>query len=308
MYRSDVIRRISRSTTIALLLSPVGLLLISVVRLLIVSNNNPVTALAITSSQGYINTLLGTIIPVVQIFMPYLALLLLFTNRVIPGVLTLLATALISPISIHESDAVSAIRKDWHVIAGGGIARHVLLIAVALPFTCLFVAELAGISFTVFIRTLGTVASLALLPIIVQLYPLPTNNVYANLVRQPWLPAETITLTSHQDIIGYVLSSDGYWLEVLVADNRIVQHYRMSDIADREICQIDEAAQARPLITLAPAQAAIPSCPQPISSTKALPGWLHPILNMQSHEGTKGSTCTMPIPEVCQQTSRKLSK
>ena len=76
-----VIRRIGRSATLALLLSPVGLLLISATRLLIVSYYNPATALAILSSGGYINTLLGTIMPMVPIFMPYLALVLLFFNR-----------------------------------------------------------------------------------------------------------------------------------------------------------------------------------------------------------------------------------
>jgi hypothetical protein len=89
--------RLSRSATIALLLSPAGLLLISATRLLIISDYNPATASAIVSSSGYVNTLLGTIIPLVPIIMPYLALILLFFNRVIIGILALLATALISP-------------------------------------------------------------------------------------------------------------------------------------------------------------------------------------------------------------------
>lgn len=43
-------------------------------------------------------TLLGTIIPLVPIFAPYLALVLLFFNRVIPAILMLLATAFMSPV------------------------------------------------------------------------------------------------------------------------------------------------------------------------------------------------------------------
>src|SRR5260370_28045296 len=82
----DVPGRLGRSATIAFIVSPVGLLLISVVRLLIVSDYNPVTASAIVSSGGFFDTLLGTIIPLVPIFIPYLALLLLFFNLVMPAI------------------------------------------------------------------------------------------------------------------------------------------------------------------------------------------------------------------------------
>jgi len=76
----DVPGRLSRSTTIALVASPIGLLLIAVIRLLTVADYNPATAAGIVSSGGYVDTLLGTIIPLVPIFTPYLALLLLFST------------------------------------------------------------------------------------------------------------------------------------------------------------------------------------------------------------------------------------
>ena len=110
-----------------------------------------------------------------------------------------------------------------------------------------------------------TVAVMALLPLIVRLYPVPGSNnfyesFYIKLISQPWLPAETITLTTHRVVVGYVLGSDGYWLEVLQADNRTIVHYRTSQISDRFICQIGQIATARPLITLIPAQAETPEC------------------------------------------------
>jgi hypothetical protein len=109
----DVIRwRLSRSGTIALLLSPIGLLLISVARLLVVSDYNTVTASAIVSSGGYVNALLGTFIPVVPFLLPYLALVLLFFNRVILAILGILATALISPVAIGRSAAGNLASKD----------------------------------------------------------------------------------------------------------------------------------------------------------------------------------------------------
>jgi phosphoglycerol transferase MdoB-like AlkP superfamily enzyme len=70
--------RLTRSATIALLLSPAGLLIIAAARLLIISDYNTATASAIVSSSGYVNTLLGTIIPLIPIIMPYLALIALF--------------------------------------------------------------------------------------------------------------------------------------------------------------------------------------------------------------------------------------
>ena len=55
--------RLSRSATIALLVSPIGLLFVSAARLLIISDYNPATASAIVSSGGYVDALLGTVPP-----------------------------------------------------------------------------------------------------------------------------------------------------------------------------------------------------------------------------------------------------
>jgi len=175
----------------------------------------------------------------------------------------------------------------------------------------LLVVELVGFDFIIFLRTLGAVAGLALITLIVRLYPVPINNssVYVSPITQPWLPAEMITLTSRQDIIGYVLSSDG-WLEVLMADSRKVRYYHASDILEREICQMNKPGQNRPLITLmpAPAQVPLPRCAQPTVVAKATPNWPLPFLDMKSGTGGKENTCMMPILAVCQQSSRKLSK
>ena len=55
----------------ALLVTPVGLALISAVRLLIISNYNVTTAVTVAESGGYINTFLGSLIPLVPVLMPY---------------------------------------------------------------------------------------------------------------------------------------------------------------------------------------------------------------------------------------------
>src|SRR5215470_2518605 len=106
----DVTSRLWRSATIALLVSPVGLVFISVSRLLIISNYNPVTASAVASSSGYVDTLLGTVIPLIPLLLPYLALLLLFFGRVALGLLALVAVAFVSPMTVSGPAALGLIK------------------------------------------------------------------------------------------------------------------------------------------------------------------------------------------------------
>lgn len=267
--------RLTRSATIALLLSPAGLLLIAAARLLIISDYNTATASAIVSSSGYVNTLLGTIIPLVPIIMPYLALVLLFFNRVIPGILALVATAFISPVAAASRRAIAGLAvKDWNQILSTHISKSIgLLVAIAI----ILLIELAGAGFNTCMRTLATIVCIALIPTIAHLYPLPFNNqFYARLVRQPWLPAETFTLSSGQKIVGYSLSDDGSWTEILLDDTRTIHFYLASDIAARRICQIGPAQPMQPLITLTSGGTSVnprtPPCQaSPLASSPAPP-------------------------------------
>jgi hypothetical protein len=89
-----------RRRWLTLLLSPLGLVLISAGRLLIISNYNTTTATTIASTGGYINTLLGSIIPLVPIFIPYVALLLLLFRQFMLSALTFVFAAFIAPTSL----------------------------------------------------------------------------------------------------------------------------------------------------------------------------------------------------------------
>jgi hypothetical protein len=100
--------------TIALIVSPIGLLVISAMRLLVVSDYNTTTATAIASSGGYVNTLLGTVIPLVPIFLPYLALLLLLFRKIILSLLTFGAAALVSPTRLAPAASLRALKDDAH--------------------------------------------------------------------------------------------------------------------------------------------------------------------------------------------------
>src|ERR1022692_107214 len=117
--------------TIILILSPVGLLLIAVTRLLIVADYNITTAIAIASSGGYVNTLLGTVIPLVPVILPYLAIVLLLFRRFILSALTFGATLLVSPTRFVPLTALNSLKENWHravvLISGHWLLSIVLL-------------------------------------------------------------------------------------------------------------------------------------------------------------------------------------
>jgi hypothetical protein len=252
----DVPGRLSRSATIALVVSPIGLLTVSVVRLLIVADYNPQTASAIVSSGGYVDTLLGTIIPLVPLFTPYLALLLLFFNRVIPGILTLLAAAFMSPLArtLTRPAALRLPGGDWYLVTHRNVLILIVMIILATAFGVVLVLEFMGLGFAVMARTVGTVACIALLPFVMTLYPFPlSNEFYTGLMKQPWLPAEVITPTSGSAFTGYVLSDNGTWLVVLSEGTRTIRYYRSAQVVSQQICQITPALPRPPLIPLFPA-------------------------------------------------------
>jgi hypothetical protein len=245
--------RVTRSSTLALLLSPVGILLVSVARLLIISDYNPVTASAIVSSGGYIDSLLGTIIPLVPVILPYIGLVLLFFNRVIPGVLALVAAAFVSPMTTSRPAALNLMSNDWHQVTHPQPLLTSAMILVAIIVFLLLLIELTTIGFTVFARTIATMVCILLIPVVGQLYPSPFNSqFYTQLIRQPWLPAETITTSSGAHFTGYVLADDGAWIVVLKDSHRTVIYYPSTEITGRQVCQIKAAPPATPLITLTP--------------------------------------------------------
>jgi hypothetical protein len=180
--------------------------------------------------------------------------------------LAFLAAALISPSAVSRSDVIAIARHDWHVIRTGITGgRETVIILLAIAFILLLAVELVGLDPETTVRTVVTVTVVALLPLIFRLYPVPGSknfyeSFYMKLISQPWLPPETITLTTHRDVVGYVLGSDGYWLEVLQADNRMIVYYRTSQISGRFICQQGYISTGRPLITLISAQAETPEC------------------------------------------------
>lgn len=260
----DLTRRISRSATVALLLSPVGLILVSVIRLLLIADYNTTTAMAIASSDGYVNTLFGSVIPIIPLLLPYIAMVLLFSGRVILGLLAALAAALISPTTITLSSVLQSSSLAWHRISTGGWVYAFIVLGVVV--VGLLFVELVGLGYAAATRSLAAIAFVALIPFVIQAYPLPRqNSYYATLLRQPWLPAEVIHTSSGQTVTGYVVADDQGWMTILDANTRLIYRYRSSVIVSRRVCQYGNAPARQPFLPLlAPVQDAsrsrVPSC------------------------------------------------
>jgi hypothetical protein len=99
---------------IAFIGGPIGVLLISAGRLIIVANFNTTTAVTIASSGGFVNTLLGTVIPLVPVFIPYFALFLLLTRHFLLSILAFAFTAFITATSITLTEIIYLVQEDWH--------------------------------------------------------------------------------------------------------------------------------------------------------------------------------------------------
>jgi hypothetical protein len=161
------------SRSLALLLSPIGLLLISATRLLIISDYNTTTATTIASSGGFVNTLLGTIIPLVPTFIPYIALILLLYGRFILSIIAFLSAAFISPTPLTVPVTLPLARADEHYTANL-ITGH-MLIAVLIGLAIVGAAAHYHRSFTEAMATLGAIIIAFALLFTVTIRHLPTR-------------------------------------------------------------------------------------------------------------------------------------
>jgi hypothetical protein len=120
--------------SLAWLLSPVGILLIAAGRLIVVSDYSTTTAVTIASSGGFVNTLLGSVIPLVPIFMPYIALLLLLFRRFLLSLLAFTFAIFITPAPISLAATLNLAKQDWDVlvaeVSGERLAAIVIILIV----------------------------------------------------------------------------------------------------------------------------------------------------------------------------------
>jgi hypothetical protein len=100
------------SKSIALLLSPLGLILIGATRLFIIADYNTTTAVTIASSGGYFSTLLGSVIPLVPVFMPYVALVLLLFRQFFLSIVAFVFAAFITPTPLTLPIALPIVKTE----------------------------------------------------------------------------------------------------------------------------------------------------------------------------------------------------
>jgi hypothetical protein len=261
----DPVRRIQRSTTLALALSPVGIILIAVARLLLVSDYKVSTATAIVTSDGYVNTLVGTLVPVAPLLIPYLALVLLISRRFIIGVLAFLTAALVSPAVYSGAEALHLARTDLHQAWQWASANYYIVVLAAIAAVLLLCSAFLGPSAS--FRTLGVLFAIAIIPVALQLYPLPLGpTYYAQLLKQPWLSEQRIVVRGRPPVLGYVLSDSNIALEVLLSSDRSVVFYPNGTVVRQQICQVSADISVHPLVPLMSLRNPAPPC-QPPSPT-----------------------------------------
>jgi hypothetical protein len=237
---------------VTVLVTPVGLALIAAVRLLIVSNYNVTTAVTVAESGGYVNTFLGSLIPLVPAFLPYLALWFLAFRRFILCALTIVATALISPAVRPPVAALRYFDEYW---------------TIAVRWTSVHLAFAAAIAFGIWVlpwhylrghwvhwlfqAVWACAAVFALSPYLIIAYPAPsTQGFYTAYLRQPWLSAEQISVNPDKIYQGYVLASDDQWMTVLLFQSRTVAYFRADSVTARIVCESPAKPSPAPLVRL----------------------------------------------------------
>ncbi|WP_144022779.1 hypothetical protein [Asanoa hainanensis] len=256
----------------ALLLSPVVLLFASAVRLLIISNYDVATATTIASSGGFVNTLLGTTIPLLPPFLPALTILLTIVRKYAFAALAAGATVVVSPAYAKLTDAwdttwesandVPALLQgqEWHTIwvdyrwatiAGGAS----LVLAFWDPPTrpigpfneWVKDTKKRPDKFFKFILLWGPLRLIVVVAIVVgatcvcmlaqSLYNIPRgSDTAAQIVRRPWMPLEKVEVGMDPPRIGYTIATKDGWHTFLREKDRTIEILKANKVRSRTIC------------------------------------------------------------------------
>jgi hypothetical protein len=139
------------SKSIALLLSPLGLILIGATRLFIIADYNTTTAVTIASSGGYASTLLGSVIPLIPVFMPYVALILLLFRQFFLSIVAFLFAAFITPTPLTLPVALPIVKTEARQMlsqpSGSALALAliILILVILVRYTNNLVEVLSGL-------------------------------------------------------------------------------------------------------------------------------------------------------------------
>lgn len=253
------------------LIPPALVLVIAAIRLLIVCNYQSSSAVAVAASSGAVSTLIGTLIPVVQSFLPISAVLLIVFCLFWRGQrvkLAFLATAcifaslLVSPTNVtwdeigKELLLIGAwISNHWSVIlwpVGIIVVLTILILALVSTFSNEAIDPLdlgVALSFLGFIA--GTLTIVIISLVIVMNFTFPFQQPLSSIperARDMWLPAEEIA-TLEGVTVGYVLGTSDGWVTILKEDDRTVIVVRSDHVSSRSVCRIGPPS-GLPLVAL----------------------------------------------------------
>jgi len=182
---------------------------------------------------------------------------------------------LVSPTQLAPLTALNSLNEDWHRVVVQARGHLVLSIIIVVA---LLIIDFSGFARTfgrrsVMAITLALLATAFLLPYVLNVYPFPKMpNYYADFMRQPWLPAERITVKSGDQIVGYALTEDDHWMVALKDAPRTIQYIPADDIISRLVCQVDSQEPGSPVVPLLnPKLVQLPPC-YPVPAVKGYAG------------------------------------
>lgn len=263
-----------------IVLVPALLAVVTVARLLVVSDYRTPTATVLAGATGVAGTVTGAVLPVLGTVLPVavVALLVAFvvalvlgsrrrTGLLVAATVTALVTLFVSPSAVGIDEAVRTVRDpgndavavlswaDWFPI---GLALTVLVAAGlmrrdTMPGFRLGRFLLLAVSGTAVVAVFVLVAQEAYRPI-ERITTLPETAAGV------WLPAERIVATGQPARIGYVLNSDGGWTTVMWEADRTVAVLPPGGVAGRSVCRVGPPDDP-PLLSTVERALPVAACP-----------------------------------------------
>jgi hypothetical protein len=228
-------------------------------RLIVISNHDTSTAVTIASAGGVTGTLLGTIVPLLPAYLPFVVLVLVLFRRPVFAVVVALATALVSPAYTdfgtgwdQAFDRLGSLlghlwRWEWELVWDNQrVALVCVVVGVLFAFWGTAQVQLYSDDFLPPGAKLAvhfgwgliyaTVCLVGLL-FVQAVYRVPFD--FANfdaIMRRPWVPAEEITLSTGERYVGYTVSTQDGWFLVLNEHDRSLAYLKADEVVHRRVC------------------------------------------------------------------------
>jgi hypothetical protein len=224
--------------------------------------------LGIASAGGVIGTLVGTILPLLPVYLPVAAIFALFMQKFGVFIILATATAVLSPAfgnpnngareAWEESQRIIdlASRHEWQVIwLDYRISAIAFLTGTGFAIYYFVSAILHGLARFAFARLFkGVLVALLIapLPLFVQkVYQVPFDPAIASEVaRRPWLPVEEIALKTHGSRLGYTLATKDGWYLILNEGDRTVEYFPATEVVGRRVCSLSEQEDQLPAVPI----------------------------------------------------------